>query len=75
MKEIFIKNVLEVDVDGARQENRYIVRALYDVDHEGDGEYSLEQRIIEDVTMSWKEIEKEGGIVEVNKQFKEGYDL
>lgn len=74
MKEFFIKNILDVDVDAMRQRNRYIVRALYDVEQPG-GFYKLDQRTIEDLTLTWDEIEQEGGIAEVNKQFKECYNV
>ena len=73
-KEIFIKNILDVDVDGLRQRNRYVVRAMYDV-KQPDGYYKLVQRVIEDVTMTWDEIEEEGGVAEVNKQLRECYNV
>jgi len=76
-KEIFIKNDLQVDVDGLRHRNRYIVRAMYDVRHEDERgvHYKLEQRVIEDLTLTWDEIEQEGGVVEINKQLKKCYNL
>lgn len=73
-KEIFIRNVLNVDVDGLRHRNRYVVKAMYDVE-QPDGYYKLVQRVIEDVTMTWDEIEEEGGVAEVNKQLRECYNV
>lgn len=74
MQEHFIRNILDCEVDGLRHKNRYIIRAMLDVEQE-DGTYELEQRVIEDVTITWDEIEEKGGLSEVNKQFKEHYNL
>lgn len=77
-KEVFIKNILAVDVDGLRHRNRYVVKAMYDVRHEderGEEYYKIEHRVIEDVTLTWDEIEQEGGVAEINKQLKERYNL
>ncbi|GIO42454.1 hypothetical protein [Paenibacillus apis] len=73
-EEIFIKNVLDVDVDGLRHINRYVIRSMWDVRQE-DGRYKLVQRVIEDITYTWDEIEQEGGIAEINKQLKECYNV
>ncbi|MHA6530158.1 hypothetical protein [Paenibacillus sp. BAC0078] len=72
--EHFIRNILDVEVDGLRHRNRYIVRAMVDV-IQADGFAKMEQKVIEDVTLTWDEIEKEGGVSEVKKQFKERYNL
>lgn len=77
-KEIFIKNVLNVEVDGLRGTNRYIVRAMYDVEkvHPLHGSYyDITQRVVEDITYTWDEIEQEGGIAEIEKQLKECYNV
>ena len=73
-KEIFIKNILDVDVNASRQVNKYIVRSMYDVEQE-DGFYKLEQRVIEDLTLTWDEIEQKGGVGEINRQLKERYNI
>lgn len=75
MEEIFVKNVLDVEVDGLRGTNRYIVKAQYDVRKEDARGvwYELKHKVIEDLTLTWKEIEEEGGVAEINKQFKECY--
>ena len=74
---VFIKNTLDVDVDALNSRNRYIVRAMYDVRQEDERGvwFKLEQRIIEDVTLTWDEIEQEGGIAEINKQLTECYNV
>lgn len=72
MKKEFIKNVLDIEVNGFTGSIRYVVREMNDVIHE-DGFASIEQRIIEDVTMSSQEIEEEGGHSEIINQLKECY--
>lgn len=76
-EEIFIKNVLDVQVDGLRGINRYVIRSMWDVKQEDERGvwYKLVQRVIEDITYTWDEIEQEGGIAEINKQLKECYNV
>ena len=74
MKEIFIKNVLDVEVDGLRGINRYVVKAMYDEIQE-EGYATIKYRTIEDITLTWSEIEEEGGIAEINRQLKEIYNV
>lgn len=73
-EEEFMNHILEVDVDAARQLNRYTVSAMYEVvDEEGVAE--LDQRIVEVVTLTWKEINERGGVHVVNADFKARYQL
>lgn len=71
---VFIKNILEIDIDSINQTNRYIVRSVYDVvDNEGFAD--IEQKVIEDLTMTWQDIKEEGGIAEVNRELQRCYNL
>lgn len=72
MEKQFIKNVLDIEVNGFTGAIRYVVREMYDLIHE-DGFESIEQKVIEDVTMTREEIKEEGGYQEVINQFKECY--
>ena len=72
MEKQFIKNVLDIEVNGFTGAIRYVVREMYDLIHE-DGFASIEQKDIEDVTMTREEIKEEGGYQEVINQFKECY--
>ena len=74
MKEIFIRNVMDVDVDGLKGVNRYTIKQMYDVVNE-EGYATIKHRSIEDLTLTWDEIEEEGGIAEINKQFRECYNV
>lgn len=47
---------------------------MYDVIHE-DGVASIEQKIIEDVTMSRQEIKEEGGNQAIVEELKELYEI
>lgn len=73
----FIKNVLDVKVDGLRGVNRYIVKAMYNVEKRDAlgtwWEICLE--LIEDLEMSWNEIEEYGGVAQVNKDLNECYGV
>lgn len=51
---------------------RYIIRAMYDV-VDAEGFSTLKQEIIEDVTMTDKEIEEAGGTSKVLASFKERF--
>ncbi len=73
-EEEFIKHILNVDVDAGRRINVYTVIAMYDVmDEEGYAE--LEQRTVEEVTLSWDEIKKRGGVHVVNEEFNSRYNF
>lgn len=72
MRKEFIKNVLDVDVNGFACTVRYIVRAMYNV-IDDDGFATIEQKVIEDVTLSDAEIEEEGGASKVLEDLKECY--
>jgi hypothetical protein len=70
----FVKNVLSVDVDGSRGINHYVIKAQYDAIDE-DGFADIVYKIVDDFTMTWKEIEEEGGISAINKDLKECYNV
>ena len=72
MEKQFIKNVLDIEVNGFTGAIRYVVREMYDLIHE-DGFASIEQKDIEDVTMTREEIKEEGGHQEIINQLKECY--
>lgn len=72
MRKEFIKNVLDVEVNGFACKVRYIVRAMYNV-IDDDGFATIEQKVIEDVTLSDAEIEEEGGASKVLEDLKECY--
>ena len=71
----FIRYAVEVDVDGLKAINRYRVKACYDkiiTDSRGTyAEYC--EKIIDEFDYTWKEIERDGGIEQVNKDLKELY--
>lgn len=72
MRKEFIKNVLDVEVNGFACTVRYIVRAMYNV-IDDDRFATIEQKVIEDVTLSDAEIEEEGGASKVLEDLKECY--
>lgn len=72
MEKQFIKNVLDIEVNGFTGAIRYVVREMFDViDKDGFG--IIEQKVIEDVTMTREEIKEEGGHQEIINQLKECY--
>lgn len=74
MEKQFIRNVLDIEANGFTGAVRYIVTSMYDVIHE-DGVASIEQKIIEDVTMSRQEIKEEGGNQAIVEELKELYEI
>lgn len=68
MQKEFIRNFLDVVIYTVR----YIIRAMYDV-VDAEGFSTLKQEIIEDVTMTDKEIEEAGGTSKVLASFKERF--
>lgn len=72
MQKEFIRNFLDVEVDGFNYTVRYIIRAMYNV-VDAEGFSTLKQEIIEDVTMTDKEIEEAGGTSKVLASFKERF--
>lgn len=77
MEKIFRRNVLFTDVDGLRGVNTYTIKAEYDVRHEGQfgAYYKLGYELIDEFTMTWDEIERDGGIAQVKKDLKECYGV
>lgn len=70
----FIKNVLDVDVDGAREVNTYTVKAMYDkVDL--DGFASVVLKPVAKFSLSWQEIEEAGGIAQMNSLIKKRFAI
>nr|WP_288625564.1 hypothetical protein [uncultured Roseburia sp.] len=72
MRKEFIKNVLDVEVNGFAYTIRYIVRTMYNV-IDDYGFTTIEQKIIEDVTLSDEEIEEESRASKVLEDLKECY--
>lgn len=74
MEKQFIRNVLDIEVNEFTGAVRYIVTSMYDVIHE-DRVASIEQKNIEDVTMSRQEIKEEGGYQSIVEELKELYKI
>ena len=67
-----IRNVVDVDVDGILKVNHYTVKAMYDEIGE-DGFASIVFELLDEFDYTWDEIEEDGGIEQVIKDFKEVY--
>lgn len=74
LKRKFIKNVIDVDVDPLNGVNTYTIKAMYDQDQEG-GYATIEHELVDTFDISWEEIERDGGIVQVNQDLRECYNL
>lgn len=72
MKREFIRNVVDVDVDGLHKVNHYTVKAMYDEIGE-DGFAKPVFVLLDEFDYTWDEIERDGGIACVNDDFKECY--
>lgn len=70
----FIKNVLDVDVDGMREVNTYTVKAMYNkIDPDAFASVVFEP--VAKFSLSWQEIEEAGGIAQVNTLIKKQYEI
>jgi hypothetical protein len=70
----FIKNVLTVDVNALKATNHYTINAMYDkIDK--DGFVTTTYKLIDEFDYTWDEIERDGGITQVNKDLKECYNV
>lgn len=74
----FIKNVVDVDVDGINQVNHYRISAMYNrihVDETGFEWADVTFKVIDEFDYTWDEIERDGGIAQINKDLKECYGV
>ena len=74
----FIKNVVDVDVDGINQVNHYRISAMYNeihVDENGKEWADITFKVVDEFDYTWDEIERDGGIAQVNKDLKECYGI
>lgn len=73
----FIKVIKDIKVDGLRGINTYTISILYNkrhIDKKNDYEYwSIETLDIDQFQLTWKEIEQNGGVEQINKDIKEVY--
>lgn len=74
MKKEFIKNVLNIEVDGLKGINHYSIVAMYDLIDE-DGYANIIFEPVDKFSMTWKEIDEDGGISVVNKDLEECYGV
>lgn len=74
----FIKRIMEVDVDGLRNINRYTIIALYNEIHEDErGKWSTtESEIVDELTLSWADIDNDfGGVGSCNEMLRKMYHV
>lgn len=74
MRKEFIKNIIDVDIDGLNGINHYIIRTMYN-DIDDDNYAIISFKVIDEFDLTWEEIKEEGGIEEVNKQLNECYGI
>lgn len=72
----FVRNIFTVEVDGLHSLNHYKVYAEYEVRKEDEnGEYwETEWDLIDEFDYDWDDIEKDGGLEQIKKDFKEEYN-
>ena len=71
----FIKVIKDIKVDGLKGINTYTISILYNKRHvDKRGEYwSVKTSILDQFQLTWKEIEQDGGVEQINKDIKEVY--
>ena len=61
-------------MDGLKGVNHYIIKAMYNkIDK--DNFATIVYKLVDEFDMTWKEIEAEGGIQNINKDLKECYGV
>lgn len=76
--EIFLENTLDIDNDGLKHVITYRVSALYDVKQiapDGYEYYTLKMRTIEEFSLTWEEIEKQGFHHDITNRLNEKYNI
>lgn len=73
----FIKNIVEVDVDGLNGINHYTIKAMYnEITEDERGTYAnIVYKTIDEFDYTWRDIEADGGIAQVNADLKECYGI
>lgn len=73
----FIKVIKDIKIDGLRGINTYTISILYNkrhIDKKNNYEYwSVETLILDQFQLTWKEIEQDGGVEQINNDIKETY--
>ena len=71
----FIKTQSNVKVDGLKGINTYTISILYNKKHIDElGNYwSVETLVIDQFQLTWDEIERDGGVEQINNDIKEVY--
>lgn len=75
IKREFIGNTVLVDVDGLKGINTYTVKACYEVTYRDErGEFAkTEFKEVDSFSLTWDEIEEDGGITQVSRDLAEAY--
>lgn len=74
----FIRNVLDINVDGLRGVNHYTIKAMYNkflLNEDGEEYAVIEHVLLDEFDYTWDEIERDGGIAQVNRDLKECYNV
>lgn len=69
-----IRNIMDVKVDTSKEINHYIIQGMYNEIQE-DGFAEIVFKTINEFDYTWDEIEKKGGISQVNKELRERYKI
>ena len=73
----FIKVIKDIKVDGLKGINTYTISILYNkrhIDKKNNSEYwSIETLVIDKFNYTWDEIERDGGVEQINNDIKEVY--
>lgn len=70
----FIKNIVDIEVDGLKGLNNYTIKAMYNK-KEKDGFATITYKLVDEFSLTWGEIEEEGGAGAVMKDIKDTYNI
>lgn len=74
MKLEFIRHKLNVEADGLRHMNHYIVYAMYNRIHD-EGWADVKSKVVEKFSISWDEMEKRGCPDVISKELRKKYNI
>ena len=72
MERYFVKRIISVEVDGAREINHYKVKDMFD-EFDDDGLAHTRYETVQNFNLTWEDIDNRGGVTISNRKLSEEY--
>ena len=73
MERYFVKRIISVEVDGAREINHYKVKDMFD-EFDDDGLAHTRYETVQNFNLTWEDIDNRGGVETSNRKLSEQYN-